>query len=284
MVATQLWQFTGDESYLEDAHLIWFNGVGRGLRHNGGFGTDTCPGFASPTLKVRSYEAYFCCTMRGGEGHARAIQNLYFSRIGEYGLRDLIVPFYGDSEAHLNLGRSGDEYLINLKQTTAYPYSGAVFLEVLSVKSGTPAPITLRLFAPQWTSGHKLSLNGNPLPTTLASGFLSATFTPKTGDALRLDQTLLFEPRDCMHPKSMPGYYAFEAGPLVLGYKPSDAAAPEIHIPRTATLTASAAQGTYRIAATKTTPEIALSPINDLAYLAADQKDPCPRQILFRSA
>jgi hypothetical protein len=57
IVATQLWQFTGDESYLEDAHLIWFNGIGRGLRHNGGFGTDTCPGFASPTVKVRSYEA-----------------------------------------------------------------------------------------------------------------------------------------------------------------------------------------------------------------------------------
>ena len=284
MVATQLWQFTGDESYLEDAHLIWFNGVGRGLRHNGGFGTDTCPGFSSPMVKVRSYEAYFCCTMRGGEGHARAIQNLYFTRANEAGPADLILPFYSDSEAHLDLGHEAGGYLLNLKQTTAYPYSGTVFLEVTSAKPVTPAPITLRLFAPQWTSGHKLTLNGEPLPTTLANGFLSATFTPKTGDGLRLDQTLRVEPRDGMHPKGLPGYYAFEAGPLVLGYKPANPSVPEIHIPRGATLTASGPQGSYRIAATKTTPEIVLSPINELAYLAADPKDPCPRQILFRSA
>ena len=51
MVATQLWQHTGDAAYLEDAHLIWFNGVGRGLRGNGGFGTDTCAGFGSAWVK-----------------------------------------------------------------------------------------------------------------------------------------------------------------------------------------------------------------------------------------
>ena len=283
IVATQLWQFTADESYLEDAHHIWFNGVGRGLRHNGGFGTDTCPGFTSPTVKVRSYEAYFCCTMRGGEGHARAIQYLYFTRANEQGPADLILPFYSDSEAHLDLGHTPGEYLLNLKQTTAYPYSGSVFLEVIAATFATPAPMTLRLFAPQWTSNHKLSLNGEPLATTLANGFLSAKFTPKTGDVLRLDQTLRVEARDGMHPKNLPGYYAFEAGPLILGYKPTDAAAAEIHIPRSAALAASTAGGTYRIAATKTAPEITLSPINDLVSLAADQKDPCPRQILFRT-
>jgi hypothetical protein len=120
MVATQLWQHTGDAAYLEDAHLIWFNGVGRGMRANGGFGTDTCPGFGSPFVKVRSYEAYFCCTMRGGEGHARAAQYLYFTRPGE-----LTVPFFSDSQATVDLGTPSAPAPITLRQTTGYPYSPA---------------------------------------------------------------------------------------------------------------------------------------------------------------
>ena len=74
MIAVQLWRHTGDLAYLEDAHLIYFNGMGRGQRNNGGYGVDTCAGAHDPYVEVKIYEAPFCCTMRGGEGNARAIE------------------------------------------------------------------------------------------------------------------------------------------------------------------------------------------------------------------
>src|SRR5258708_10018723 len=63
MVATQLWQHTGDAKYLEDAHLIWANGVGHGQRATGGFGTDSCAGPDTPFIKIEIYEAFFCFTL-----------------------------------------------------------------------------------------------------------------------------------------------------------------------------------------------------------------------------
>jgi uncharacterized protein len=307
MIATQLWQHTGDPAYLEDAHLIWTNGIGRGLRGNGGFGTDLCAGYRTPFLKVRSYEAPSCCTMRGGEGHARAIQYLYSTKP-----RELTVPFFSDSTAHLDLGHS----TLVLKQTASYPYPGPVRIEVVS--SADSAPITLRLFAPRWTSQHRLTLNDRAVRTSEAQGFLVARLAPKTGDVLVLNFELRVGSRDTINPKSVAGYYAFEAGPLLLGYQAaatsnaaataaptssSTSAAPagpeqttaspgvrpgrpaippdpeEIHIPRDAKLMMSA-PGTYRVSGT----DILLSRINDLNDSNAGPRDPCTRQILFRES
>jgi hypothetical protein len=290
MIATQLWQHTSDPVYLEDAHLIWANGVGRGLRGNGGFGTDLCAGYKTPFLKVRSYEASFCCTLRGGEGHARAIQSLYATKPGE-----LIIPFYSDSQATVDLGHRP----ITLKQTATYPYPGPVRIEVVSAP-GTHTPITLRLFAPQWTAQHRLTLNGKPLTTTLTAGFLTARLAPKTGDVLTFDFDLRVVPRDTINPKSIAGYYAFQAGPLILGYQapeivnavtpiPSAARPPrptpppdpaEIFLPRDAKLTSTTIPGAYLVEGT----DILLTRINDLNDSNATPRDPCTRQILFRQA
>ena len=280
MVATQLWQHTGDAAYLEDAHLIWFNGVGRGLRGNGGYGTDTCAGFGSAWVKVRSYEANFCCTMRGGEGHARAAQYLYFAREGE-----LTVPFYGDSQATANVGSTLKPMPITLRQSTAYPTPGPVRIEV--VASSARTPIALRLFAPSWTSDHRLMLNGKPMRVVLEMGFVTARVTPKAGDVYQFDFFMHAGAREPVNAAAMPGYYAFHAGPLLLGCKPADDPAAtlrspnpaEVHVPRTATLTATKTPGVYAVSGT----ELSLSPINDLNDSAASPRDPCPRQIVFRS-
>jgi hypothetical protein len=297
MITTQLWQQTGDPAYLEDAHLIWANGIGRGLRGNGGFGTDLCAGYRSPFLKLRSYEAPSCCTMRGGEGHARAIQYLYFTTPGK-----LTVPFFSDSTAHVDLGHPSAPIPIVLKQNAAYPYPGPVRIQVVS--SAARSPITLRLFAPQWTSQHRLTLNGRALPHTTSAGFLTARLTPKTGDVLVLDFELRIAARNTINPKSVAGYHAFEAGPLILGYEaatavpattptgappptlPARAGRPtpppdptEIHIPRDAKLVMTA-PGTYKVSGT----DIVLSRINDLNDSNASPRDPCTRQILFRES
>jgi hypothetical protein len=306
MIATQLWQHTANPAYLEDAHLIWTNGVGRGLRGNGGFGTDLCAGYKTPFLKVRSYEAPACCTMRGGEGHARAIQSLYFTGPANSSTEpDLSVPFFSDSLATLDLGHGP----ITLRQTATYPYPGLVRIEVVSAPA-SHSPITLRLFAPQWTLHHRLTLNGKPLATTPAAGFLTARLTPKTGDVLQLDFDLRIAPRDTINPHSIAGSYAFQAGPLILGYQapaatttstpepnpdtsPQNSAATarpprptpppdpaEIFLPRDTKLTPTTIPGTYRVEGT----DILLTRINDLNDSNAVPRDPCTRQILYRQA
>jgi hypothetical protein len=295
MVAAQLWQHTGKAAYLEDAHLIWFNGVGRGLRGNGGFGTDTCVGAKSAMLKVRSYEAYFCCTMRGGEGHARAAQYLYFTRPAKLGIPELTVPFYSNSEATVDLGHGA----IKLRQKTDYPYAGSHRLDVVSAPAVDA--MTLRLFAPRWTTTQTLTINDKPVATTLANGFLTAVVRPKAGDVIYLQQEMRVGAREPIGSATPRGAYVFEAGPLVLGNKsaavangadapvaadPAAAPArrapapdpPEVRIPRDATLVYAA--GVYGVRGM----EISLARINDLNDSAAGPRDPCTRQILFREA
>ena len=206
MVATQLWQRTGEASYLEDAHKIWFNGVGRGQRGNGGFGTDTCAGFGTPWVRVRSYEAYFCCTMRGGEGFARAAQYLYFAREGE-----LTVPFFSDSEATVDVGSPERPRRMKLRQTAAYPYSGPVRIEV--VANPVRTLMGLRLFAPSWTTNQRLMLNGREIRSwkdqdgfVQKDGFATVRIAPKAGDVFEYDFMTDVGPRAPVNATAMPGY------------------------------------------------------------------------------
>ncbi|MGD0796679.1 MAG: hypothetical protein ABR910_03055 [Acidobacteriaceae bacterium] len=318
MIATQLWQHTANPAYLEDAHLIWANGIGRGLRGNGGFGTDLCAGYKTPFLKVRSYEASFCCTMRGGEGHARAIQSLYFTSPCQQSIPvlpnspgTLFVPFYADSEATVDLGHGP----ILLRQTTTYPYGGKVRIEIVSAPK---APILACFFTPPWTSNQRLTLNGRPLgphPDLIENRFMIGGFTPSPGDVVQLDFDLRVAPRDTINPRSIAGYYAFQAGPLLLGYQapavtapaaqptPAPAAASaspgptspptarpprptpppdpaELFLPRNAKLIPTTTPGAYRVEGA----EILLTRINDLNDANAAPRDPCTRQILFRQA
>ena len=68
ILAVNLWRYTGKPSYLEDAQLIYYNGIGATQRYNGGFGCNSCSGAGSPLLLRKVQEAHWCCTMRGGEG------------------------------------------------------------------------------------------------------------------------------------------------------------------------------------------------------------------------
>jgi hypothetical protein len=274
MVATQLWQQTGKASFLEDAHKIWYNGVGRGQRGNGGFGTDTCAGFGTPWTRVRSYEAYFCCTMRGAEGFARAAQYLYFTRPGE-----LTVPFFSDSNATVDVGHGE----MKLAQKTEYPYDGKVRIDV--VWAGRAAPMTLRLLSPGWVSGQRLTINGAPVSTTVADGFLVAKIAPKIGDVLVLDQQLKVGAVEPVSAVGLPGYFAMAAGPMMLGYnpaiQPADLRSPdpaEMHVARGARLEPAMAGGSWRVAGTN----VVLGRINDLNDSNAGPKEACARQVLFR--
>ncbi|MBQ7726839.1 MAG: hypothetical protein IJT66_06820 [Clostridia bacterium] len=70
MLALELYRATGEEPYRKTAARIYHNGFATLQRDNGGAGTDTVVAKDSPCdfLKIRMYEAFFCCTMRLAEG------------------------------------------------------------------------------------------------------------------------------------------------------------------------------------------------------------------------
>ena len=70
MVCSQLFAMTDDPHYAELSQLILYNGIFHAQRNNGGFGCDSCA--TDGVLKMHGFEAYWCCTMRGGEGLAAA--------------------------------------------------------------------------------------------------------------------------------------------------------------------------------------------------------------------
>lgn len=74
LLAMGLWAATGETDYLEKAQLIYYNALCFGQRENGGFGCDECAGEWVAPHSEGSYEASWCCTMRGGATLARVAQ------------------------------------------------------------------------------------------------------------------------------------------------------------------------------------------------------------------
>ena len=211
MVAAQLWQFSGDPDYLEDAHLMYYNALGHTQRENGGFGLDNCPNLKDGTLAVYADEAYWCCTMRGGEGLAAAVRYNYFMG----GKGDVYVPFFNNSEVTVDIP-AGET---TLRQKSGYPYQGDVELEVLDSKAANKA-VRLHLFMPEWAESPTINVNDKPVSYKKENGFAVLKARLKKGD--RIHYTFGMTPRiQQLSNKSLKGtgYRKIVYGPLVLGYQ-----------------------------------------------------------------
>lgn len=169
MVAVQLWMHTGDASYLDDAELIYYNGICHDQRANGGFGCDFCPSTLTgrTDLAVRTDEASWCCTMRGAEGLESAVSYSYFTK----GDR-LYLPFYMDSNLTLANG-------FTLNQQTSYPFEENVRLEI--GKTAGMKEIWLRI--PVGSEDHAVCINSTPAKTSVEGNFIRVTGF-KDGDVI----------------------------------------------------------------------------------------------------
>ncbi len=138
MIAMELWRHTGDDRFLEDAHLIYFNALGHGQRFNGGFGLDNCPGAdGEDELRYSCLEAHWCCTMRGGEGLSRMTQ--YCLAVKDY---TLILPFLLPGETTCKG--------FNLVMDSAYPFEVPTEIRVTPVGDTKEKVDTISLFVPNW--------------------------------------------------------------------------------------------------------------------------------------
>lgn len=214
LVATQLWMATRRSAYLEDAETIYLNGMACTQRANGGFGCDKPVGEVFPALSVHADEAYWCCTMRGGEGLGRAAEYTYFTEGDK-----VYLPFYRESV--LSLPEKG----LALEQRTEYPFGDRV---EVTVTEAPARPVTLALAAPSYLRIGSLTVNGEEAATDRADGFVELQRTYRKGDRIVLEYAFdtRWEPLGNADIADKTLYKAMY-GPLVLGY---DAPAPiELH-------------------------------------------------------
>ena len=82
---------------------------------------------------------------------------------------------------------SDQEKLLKLQQQTRYPFGNSVSI---TIKNNSWGIDHLMIAAPEWTSNHLLTLNGETITSTLTHGFLDLKRNLKDGDRIRLSFTL----------------------------------------------------------------------------------------------
>lgn len=179
MVAHQLWELTNDPAYLDDAQMIFYNGFFRGQRPNGGFGCDSTGENGFLRAVPGSYEAFWCCTMRGGEGLGAPSRTAAYPDGGA-----IVLPWHLTME--LDLGCAV------LREETDYPAEGRTRWHVVS---GDGSMRTLKLFVPARAERPRLFADGRELPAEMENGFVSARLSLRPGAEveLRFDLPLRFE-------------------------------------------------------------------------------------------
>ena len=206
LAGVQLWQTTGKTKYLEDAEKIYWNGLAMTQRANGGFGCDKCVGSSSNDIAVHVYEAYWCCTMRGGEGLARAAEYSYFIHGDQ-----IIIPFYRKSSLDLK------DKNISINQDTQYPFGNRITLTLNKVPD---KEISLSLFVPEYMQVKKLTIKGNTNKPVIVNNFLVVKSKFNAGDQIVLEYAFDIK---WVIPQSKetkdPNLKKIMFGPLVLGYK-----------------------------------------------------------------
>jgi hypothetical protein len=222
ILTVNLWRLTGRANYLEDAHLILFNGLLPGQLRNGGFGTGPCVGHASGVCRAKTHsEAPFCCSMRGGEALARAIQYGYFLDQDK-----VILPFYADSEATLRVAKG----TCKVRQETGYPHKGQVRLKV--VESQVNTETKWHFFVPPWAvrDSFEIRVNGRKSEPRLANSFAEITVRPVAGTVIEVTFQQERGPRPAVQSQKAPGACRYFSGPLLLGSATDNAAEPLVPI------------------------------------------------------
>ena len=208
LLSVQLWQYTQNQDYVEDAQHIYYNAICHTQRSNGGFGCDNCPGPIDNFIKVNADEAYWCCTMRGGEGLAKAIQYNFFQNADT-----IIVSSFNTSKATFKISDKN----FAIEQETQYPFANKVNFRIDNLKR--IIKFTLKLFVPGWIKNVIIYKNGNRCDFTNRNGFVIYTSSFQTGDNIEFSFEMNSGIESIMNSKhSRPGYVRLFYGPLLLGY------------------------------------------------------------------
>jgi DUF1680 family protein len=207
ILAVQFWRFTGKPVYLETAQQIYYNAIAHAQRSNGGFGCDNCPGPRDNFLTVRTEEAYWCCTGRGGEGLPRAVQYNYFTQ-GD----TLKITDFNNSSATFDVRGIP----LTIGQQTNYPFGNKVVLSIDSLKKTTI--LNLKFFVPSWVQKPIISQNHKPVEFQIKNGFAVVSTLVHASDSIEYSFTMDSGAEGVENVShTLPGYIRLFFGPLLLG-------------------------------------------------------------------
>ena len=206
MVAFSLWRFTGKTEYLDYAQRIYYNGICVEQRHNGGFGSQNCAGAKDEFLNVKITDVHWCCTMRGGEGLSRAIENLFY-----VDKQAIYFPFFASAEVKIPFG---DKQLV-LEEITDFPYKPEVKL-VVKENSLNFEP-NLKFFVAPFFKNPKIYLNKKQLKFNTINGFATVKIALKKDDIIRFTFNMKVQKNNPVNNNTLKNYQVYNYGPLLLG-------------------------------------------------------------------
>lgn len=214
MLAVQLWMKTEKSQYKEDAELIYYNALSHSQRNNGGFGTDNCPGVASNDncLRPKSYEAHWCCTMRGGEGLGYAARTSAFVK-GD----TLYFPFIRGCALDICLGKSDR---VKITEETYYPFKNGVRFKINQNQHGV---MTIKLPYMSWMDNIVITYNGEKQELAPYNGFFCMTSRFKDDDIIDMSFEMNLRKEKTINKENTNiNQYKIYYGPLLLGVESSD--------------------------------------------------------------
>ena len=217
LLASDLWQYTRNPKFLEYMDLIYYNALCHLERANGGFGCDNNPGASTNFLNVYADEAWWCCTMRAGEGLSRVAETSYFTQADT-----IYTVHYGDNTANFNFGQNSS---ITLHQTTQYPFEGKIRIVINQAVNSDHVIIKLNSLN-TWADNQMVSINGKPVVAKNRNGFIEISHPWKKNDTINYSFNEKLRTHGCINTENCSNsqkkiFY----GPLILGYSGKDSIA-----------------------------------------------------------
>lgn len=208
-ITQSLLRWTGDVRYADELERIFHNGITVSQHPASGMFIYYLP-LATGLRKDHGspFDTMTCCYGTGIEAYAQLAEGICMARGN-----DLVVARYAASDVRWTSPLAG---ALALRQTTTFPESGTVELEVLEIERSAEFAIVLRL--PWWATGAvDVSVNGAAVPVPARApgtgAWLDLRRTWSKGDRIRLSMEM---PLRVVTMPDDPSLGAVLAGPLVL--------------------------------------------------------------------
>lgn len=158
MCAVELYKITKNVEYLDFAQKVYFNAISHMQLPNGGMGLQNCPGYHgieklgyNRNNAGEIFEAYWCCTMRGGDGIAYVSQTQCMKENNEYSFINFFDCAVIDDD-------------VSIEMISKYPAEGKVLIKL---DNPSNKEIKLNLYIPNFAK----TVNVNGVKTNVEDGF-----------------------------------------------------------------------------------------------------------------
>lgn len=204
LLAVELFKETRDYKYVSISNRILYNALCHAQRENGGFGCDKCAGSPqTPDILAvypQCYEAFWCCSMRGGEGLSKAAVQAVLKDERDFYFLNYISMGYESKN-------------ICFTVSTEYPKLGKVDVRV----EGIAEPAQFRFYLPEGTQicNVKILADGEEAPFQYENGFLCVDITKDC--RLHLDFPIALKTGEPVNRALRGQYKSLWYGDLMLG-------------------------------------------------------------------